>query len=259
MNELIKKITAMNILIAAVLCLGGPASASEFNLSSVSADNLRGTEFKAAPVPLPRVHKAAPNELIGIGLSIRIPFKVINKAMLTEKRLSLINPAAPALERSGEMLKVVNIRLNINGIIIKPVITLKPYLEDKDKLAVKVQRVQLHASGSPTPGSIGLPAALPTPDTGPGFNTENTMADVMGIITDAIREAINESLAANHSSLSADDLIVSRYDKAAWTLHSVISTAVLKRVLPENLVGEVHLTGFRFDDSSLIVELTTGN
>ncbi len=255
MNKLIKRIIALNLLAGAVLYAGGAASASEFNLSSVSAAELRGTAFKAAQVPRPGVPKPAAGELVEMGLSIKIPFKAINKVMLMESMLSIIDPAEPVLERSGDLLKVVNIRLDVNGIIIEPVITLKPYLEGKDRLAVRVQRVQMHAAGSPTPGSVGVPVAIPAPATGPDFNMEDTMADIMDLIISGIRRSITESLAASQSTLTSRDLINSNYDKTAWTLHTVIAPSVLKRFLPEGMVGDIHMTGFSFNNNALLLKL----
>jgi len=251
MNNLIKKVAAIIILIAAALSLGKSASASEFKLPSMSEAELRGTEFKAVPVP--HVSGAARDEFIGTDLSIRIPFKFINKVMLLQDGLSIIDPSAPVLERSGELIKVVNFRLDIKGIRTEPVITLKPWLEGKDRLAVKVMRVRLHAAASPTPGASGDLVSLPRPDNGEEFNLENTVSDIMGIITDGIKDAISESLAAQHSSLRAADMINSEYDKAAWTLHTVVSPAVLNRLMPEGMVGEIHMNGFSFDDSALFI------
>ncbi len=252
MNDPIKKAAAVIILITVALCFVRPAPASEFNLTSISAADLRATEFKAA-VPAPHVPGASRDEFIGTDLSIRIPFKFINKVMLLQDGLSIIDPAAPTLERSGEAIKVVNFRLNIKGIIMEPVVTLKPWLEGKDKLAVKIMGVRLHASASPTPGASGDLVSLPQPDNGEEFNLESMVSDIMGIITDGIRDAISESLAANHSSLRAADMISSEYDKAAWTLHTVISPAVFNRAMPDGMVGEVHMNGFSFDDSALFI------
>ena len=265
MNELIKKTITMNILIAAVLSLGGPASASEFNLSSVSADNLRGIEFKAMPVPLPRVPKAALDELMEMNLSIRIPFKAINKAMLLEDQLSIINLAAPVLQRYGDLLQVFNIRLKINGITMEPVITLKPYFEAKNKIAIRIQRVQLHAAGAPTPGSSGIPVAVPAPDTGSDFNTEEMVAGVVGLLTGSITDALNEKLIASQSPLRAADIIVFEYNKTDWTLHVGVSASAIKHYVSKTLFDskklfkDIYMTGFSFTDSAIVIELATEN
>ncbi|MCX5791520.1 MAG: hypothetical protein NTY45_04770 [Elusimicrobia bacterium] len=252
MNRLNKTIIGLTLLIAAVLYSGATASASGFNLTSVSAANVGAGIYKTAA---PRPSAPAADELIGTDLTIKVPFMLINKLMLTVDCLSIVEPGRPTLERSGKLLKVVNLRLDVNGIIIEPVITLKPYLEGRDKLAVRVEHVQMHAGAAPTPGASGIPSAIPTPDNGSVFNIEDTMADVMGIITKGIRDAINEKLQESHSDLTSAEIIASKYDKAAWTLHAVISPAVLKNYLSDSLVGEVHMTGFGFNDSAILIKL----
>ena len=127
MKDPIRKAAAIIILLAYAPAFGRPAAASGFNLPSMSAADLSGTEFKAA-LPAPHVARASRDEFIGTDLSIRIPFKFINKVMLLQKGLSIMDPAAPVLERSGELIKIVNFSLDVNGIMTEPVITLKPWL-----------------------------------------------------------------------------------------------------------------------------------
>jgi len=262
MKNPIKKVITMNLLAASVLFLGGRASASDFNLSSISAADLRGTEFKAAPVARPQAPVSDSDDYIGLDLSIRVPFKALKKVMgmvaASDKDFSIIDPAAPVLERSGEFLKVENIRVNVNGIVVEPIVTLKPYFEGKDKIAIRVQRVQLHASMAPTPGHTGTPVALPNTDPGqPEFNKEDMMSDIMGIITKGITDALDQSLIENQSPLRAKDMLVFKYDKMAWTLHTTVSAAALKRYLPAGLVGDVHMTGIGLSDSAFTVKFET--
>ncbi|MEI7529410.1 MAG: hypothetical protein WCK76_10750 [Elusimicrobiota bacterium] len=253
MNKLIKRIIGINILLAAAICSGGQAPAYAFGLAGVSAADLSAGAYKAAAVPRPSAPAA--DELIGTDLDIRVPFMLINRLMRTVDCLSIIDPAKPTLERAGKLIKVVNIRLDVNGIILEPVITLKPYLEGRDKLAVRVEHVQMHAGAVPTPGASGIATAIPTPDNGTIFNIEDTMVEVMGIITKGIRDAINEKLQESHSDLTSGEIITSKYDKAAWTLHAVISPSVLKRYLSDRVVGEVHMTAFGFNDSALLIKI----
>ena len=249
----------MNILIAASLFLGRQASASDFNLSEISAADLRGTEFKAAPVARPQAPVYDPDEFIGLDLSIRVPFKALKKVMAmiaaSDKDFSIIDPAAPVLERSGEFFKVENIRINVNGIVVEPVVMLKAYFEGKDKIAFRVQHVQVHASMAPTPGHTGTPVAIPNVDPGqPEFNKEDMMNDVVGIITKGITDALDQSLIENQSPLRAKDMLVFKYDKAAWTLHAAVSAAALKRYLPDGLVGDVHMTGVSLSDNAFVIK-----
>ena len=263
MKKLIKKTIAASVLLAVAFSLGRSASASDFNLSSLSAGDLRGMEFKTAPVSRPLAPKTDPDEFVGIDLSVRVPFKVIKKAVVmmaaSNKDLSIIDPAAPVLERSGESLKVVNIRLNLNGIIIEPVVTLKPYFEGKDKFAILVQRVQLHASMAPSLSrkSKSGPVAVSASAAEPEFNKEDMMADIINFLTGSLLNAFNASLIENQSPLKASDIVGFKYDKAAWTLHTVVSTAALKRYLPEGLAGDVHMTGFSLSDNAINIKFET--
>lgn len=260
MKKMIKRTIAINLALTAMLAFGNQVSASEFNLDSVTAAGLRGTEFKAAPVAKPRPPKADADDMIGMDLAIRVPYKALKKVMVmvaaSNKKLSIVDPAKPVLERSGDLLKVVNIRVKVGGIVIEPVVTLKPYLEGRDKLAIRVQRVQLHASAAPTPGQTGTPVAIPAPAAAnePEFNKEDLVAEVMAIITDGILDSLNESLTANQSPLRARDILTFKYDKAGWTLHAAVSTAALKRYLDESLYGDVHMTGFTLGDTAIAIK-----
>ena len=53
-------------------------------------------------------------------------------------------------------------------------------------------------------------------------------------------------------------MISSEYDKAAWTLHAKVSPAVLKRFLDDSVVGEIHMTGFTFNNDALLIKFGAG-
>ena len=262
MKNPIKKAIAANLLAASALFLSGLATASEFNLSSISAADLRGTEFKAASVARPQAPVSDADDSIGLDLSIRVPFKALKKVMLmvaaSDKDFSIIDPAAPVIERSGEFLKVENIRANVGGIIVEPVVMLKAYFEGRDKVAIRVQHVQVHTEMAPTPGHTGTPVAIPNVDPGqPEFNKEDMMADIVGIITKGITDSLDQSLIENQSPLRAKDMLVFKYDKKAWTLHTTVSAAALKRYLPAGLVGDVHMTGVSVGDTAIAIKFET--
>lgn len=253
-----KKITFKIMAFAAVLGLGGSALASEFDLSGLNADGVRGSGFKAAPVSAPDA-----DDTIGIDAAIRIPYKTIKKGMvmmtMANKQISIIDAADPIMARSGEFMKILNIRVNLNGIIVDPIITLKPYLEGRDKIAIKIQKIQLHVSMQPTPVRSSAQAPVPAPVRGTeeDFNKEQMMADVMKAMTDGITGAINDELIANASPLRAADIINFKYDKAAWILHTRISTSAIKRYLPGGYMGDLHLTGLAFNDSAISLKFQT--
>ena len=83
------------------------------------------------------------------------------------------------------------------------------------------------------------------------------MADVMKAMTDGITGAINDELAANGSPLRAADIVNFKYDKAAWILHTRISTSAIKRYLPGGYMGDLHLTALAFNDSAISLKFKT--
>ncbi len=253
-----KKITFKVMALVAALGCGGSALASEFDLQGLDSDGIRGIGMKVAPVTAPDT-----DDTIGIDAAIRIPYKTIKKGMImmtmANRQISIIDGAEPIMLRSGEFMKILNIRVNLNGILVEPVITLKPYLEGRDKLAIKIQRIQLHVSMSPTPGRSSAQAPIPAPVQGAesDFNKEQMMADVMKAMTDGITGAINDELAANGSPLRAADIVNFKYDKAAWVLHTRISTSAIKRYLPGGYMGDLHLTALAFNDSAISLKFKT--
>jgi hypothetical protein len=264
MKNLLKKIISVNAaLIAAGLSLGQLASASDFDLSSVSATDLRAAEYKAAPVAKPRKEVQAGDDLVGLDVSIRVPFKAILKAVTdmtaTDKTVAVIDPAAPLLVRSGEFLILKNLRLDVGGIMMEPVVTLKPYLEATDKLAIRIQKVQLHASMAPTPGAGGTAerVGLPGTDDGAEFSQEQMMSDVADVITKSLLASLDEVIAKENRPYKAKDVLSFKYDKAAWTLRAAVSAKFLQYYLPANLVGDIHLTGFGFNDSAIALKFAT--
>jgi hypothetical protein len=256
-----KNITFKVMALAAALCCGGNAMASDFGLQGLDADGVRGMQgMKAAPVS-----GADADDTIGVDAAIRIPYKTMKKGMLlmteANRQITIIDGAAPILVRSGEFMQILNIRVNLNGIIAEPVITLKPYLEGRDKLAIKIQKIQLHISMAPTPGrsSAQTPIAAPVAGAEADFDKEQMMADVMKAMTDGITGALNESLVANASPLRAADIVNFKYDKAAWILHTRVSTAAIKRYLPGGFMGDLHLIGLTFNDKAISLKFKTDN
>ncbi len=246
-----------NILLTLIAAsvLAGPAAASGFNLDSLSLDEVRAS---AAGFAVPELRApAAPAEeddAIGIDATVRIPFKALKKAVTqvaaSEKRLTIVDPSAPVISKAGDFLKLSNIRLDINGIIAEPTLTLKPWFEGKDKLALRIQRIQLHASMMPDKSRAAAQ---------PQLSQEDLMEQAMAVMTKGIISALNARFAKQQIPLKAEDILIFKYDKAAWTLHTTISAKFVQSYLPHGLVGDIHLTGFSFDDSGIAVKFGTAN
>ena len=238
------KKTLFNLIALALLA----APAAAFELDGVSAADIRATQTDfRGPVP------AAPaaDDLIGMDLRVRVPFSTVKKGVelvaKSEKRLTILDQAAPVMFKSGEFLKISNIQVDQGGIVVLPTLTLKPYLEGRDKLAIRVQRIALHASMEPSVKSAPAPAV----------DQEQIMTQVMDVLIKGTYSAVNEFLRKKQIPMKAEDVIRLRYDKAAWTLHGQISPKILGQFVPAGLFAEPHLTGFSFNDKGLVITVQT--
>jgi len=250
-NIHMKNITLKILACAALLSSGTFAAAAGFELDSTRRADLG---FSPAAFPAPVMEKSAvEDDMVSIVIGAKVPFATLKTAAemiaVSERRLTIIDPSAPVVVRAGEFLKIVNLKVDINGITAIPTLTLKPYLEGTDRLAIRIERVQFHASMEP-----GKKAR----QTGEEFNTEDMVEDVMNVMIDGIMKALDARFAAGTIPLKASEIITMSYDKAAWTLHTVVSTKFLKRYLPQAIFGkQIHLTKFSFDDTSIGLKLQT--
>lgn len=239
-----KKLT-LNLIALALLA----GNAAAFDLAGLGADDIRAAQadFRTPVVQAQRV-----DDLIGIDMNIRIPFATIKngveKVAASEKRLTIIDKNAAVAFKYGEFMRVSNIKIDQGGIIVIPTLTLKPYFVGTDKLAIRVQRIQLHASMEPSVKAA--PAAV---------SEEEIMVQVMDVLIKGTYSAVNDFLREKKIPMKAEDVIKLRYDKAAWTLHAQVSSKVMNHFIPGGLVGELHLTGFSFNDKGLVLNIQTPN
>lgn len=244
-----KNNTFKMMITAAALLLCGGAKASEFDLAGLDLADVRAIQADVkAPAPKP-----VADELIGVDMNIRVPYKTLKRATLmvaaSEKRLTIINKDAPVVFKSGEFLKISNIHINANGIEVIPTLTLKPYLEAKDRLAVRVQRIQLHASMEPSVKAAPMPV----------INQEEIMVQVMDVMIKGVYSALNDFLKKKQIPMKAEDVVKMQYNKADWTLRATVSSKIIGQFVPPGLLGELHLTGFAFNDSGLVLNIQTPN
>jgi len=249
-----KKLTFL-IAITALLG-GGVARAGDFDLSGLDAGDVRSAQYDfRAPAPLADVSEKAAqtgSDLLGLDVNIRVPYKLMKNAVTamaaTERRLTIIDRNAAVVFKYGEFLRISNLKIDQGGIIIIPTLTLKPYFNGTDKLAVRVQRIQLHASMEPS-----VKAAPPQID------QEQIMVQVMDVLIKGVYSALDAKLKAKNIPLKAQDVVALRYDKASWTLHAQLSSRIMGHFIPAGLIGDLHLTGFSFSDSGLAIKLQTAN
>lgn len=240
------KKTLFNLIALALLA----APAAAFDLDGVSAADIRASQADfRGPVP------AAPaaEETIGMDLNVRIPFATVKKGVemvaKSEKRLTIVDPAAPVMFKSGEFVRVSNLKIDQGGIIVIPTLTLKPYFVGTDKVAIRVQRVALHASMEP---SVKAAAA-------PQISEDQIMEQVMDVIIKGTYSAVNDFLKKKQIPMKAEEVVKLRYDKAAWTLHAQVSSKIMGQFIPAGLVGDLHLTGFGFNDKGFVITVQTPN
>lgn len=243
-----KKITFKMIALAAVLSCG---SAQAFDLSGLNASDIRSaqTDFRA---PAPAQQTIAGDDLIGMDMNIRIPYATVKngveKVAASEPRLTIIDKNAAVAFKYGEFLRVSNLKIDQGGIIVIPTLTLKPYFVGTDKFAIRVQRIQVHASMEPS-----VKAAAPA------INEEEVMAQMMDVLIKGTYSAVNDFLREKKIPMKAEDVIKLRYDKAAWTLHAQVSSKIMGQFIPAGLMGELHLTGFSFNEKGLNLQISTAN
>lgn len=240
-----KKLTLKIIALAAILSAG---NAQAFDLSGFSAADVRASQ---ADLRTPAVRAESADDFIGVDLNVRVPFGVFKKAvnLVAEKepRLTILDQNAPVAFKYGEYLRLTNLQFNQGGIIVQPTLTLKPYLAATDKLAIRIQRVQMHAVMEPSV------KAAPQPQ----ISEEQVMEQVMDVVIKGVYTAVNDFLKKKELPMKAEDVVTMNYDKAAWTLYAKVSSKGIHQLIHTNLMGELHLTGFGFNEKGLVITVQT--
>ena len=229
------------------------ASSAENNsaLNSISASQLESMEIAIEDVSLPAPAYAfipdlkAPLITPALDLSVKLPFDMINERIAEVKEVSLINPARPILKSGGDYLVLNNIVINVNGILVEPVILIKPWFEGNNKLAIKVLKIDIDVI-------IGPKAAFPAV-----INKDEVMSYVIDMLTNSITENMEKALIINKVPLKAQDILVFSYDKKSWTLRADLSPNFIAPLLP-GLIDNVNLTAFGFDDEGFIMSVNSG-
>ena len=137
----------MKKLILAVITaanLSAAVFAGDFNLDSVSAADLKGSqELQAVPVPVQP-------ELLGmekspnlpspfLDMTIKLPFSSLSSrlAELPGIKMRPVTAGAPVLFRKGDQIVFGNVTVDYNGIEAEPTIIIKPFFEGENRLAIR--------------------------------------------------------------------------------------------------------------------------
>jgi len=208
-------------------------------------------------LPIP---KPALEETVGIDLKMSVPFNVIKKAFLKaaqtreEIKLNLIEEQKPVIVRSENSLIIKNIIADIGGIIAKPVVTIEPFLESDNVIAVKIKRIKLRVSMSPSKSIANFSA---------NFSEEQLMKQMMNAMAKGIINALDDNFRRRNIPLRADDVINFSYNETEWILRIAIASDFLEQYLfakdyfIAGLIGDLHLVDFSFNDTAILINLKT--
>ena len=121
--------------------LNSMAASQPENMEEISPESMDGIGLEGVLLPSPAYAfipgSKAPLITPALDLSIKLPFDMINERIAEVKEVTIINPAQPILKRSGDHLVLGNISININGMEVEPTVSIKPWFEGNNKLAIK--------------------------------------------------------------------------------------------------------------------------
>ena len=86
---------------------------------------------------------------------------------------------------------------------------------------------------------------------------EDLMEKVMDVMISGVYGAVNTKLKEINVPMKAEKVITMKYDKAAWILHSTVSSAVVQYLIPAGIIGDLHLTGFAVTSTGMNVTVQT--
>jgi hypothetical protein len=91
------------------------------------------------------------------------------------------------------------------------------------------------------------------------ISEEQVMTQVMDVLIQGVYSAVNDFLKKKQIPMKAQDVVKMNYDKTAWVLHAQVSSKIMNQFVPGGLVGELHVTGFSFNDKGLALKIQTNN
>jgi hypothetical protein len=231
--------------------LAASASAQEFDLNALNASDMKAQAAVEMDAPAPQALDAlskAPNMAApALDMTIKLPFKALSQrvAELPQAKITPIDPSAPILFRQGDHITFSNVDVDYNGVTAEPTILIKPFFEGDNKLAIKVMKVEADIAFGPK--AIGG-----------GLDKDGLMQMVMDKLTTGMLQSMDEAFAANKVPMRAKDVLVFSYDRKSWTLHASVNPGFIAPLLP-NLITNVTLSNFTFDDSGFALSVRTGS
>ncbi len=215
-------------------------------LQSMDMDNAIAIEDVSLPNPAYAIAARSKSPVISpaLDLSVKIPFAMIRQSMTEGEDVSLVDSSKPILKREGNHLILSNIKVNISGVGVKPIIFIKPWFESKNNLAIKFLKLDFDFG-------LGLKAGFPI------FGKDEAMSYLANLVTERITESVNEAFIENEVPLKSEDVFIFSYDPEAWILRVSISPDFVAPLLP-GLIDNISLTAFDFDDKNFIMGVNSG-
>ncbi|MEW5950705.1 MAG: hypothetical protein AB1637_02290 [Elusimicrobiota bacterium] len=222
-----------------------------YDFENITMAEIRaGAENFKAPVPQNPVTE---DDEITADLSMRVPFAAVKKLFVSmsasDGRIKLIDDVAPILYSDGKTLTVKNLKLNINGIMAEPVLSLKPYMEAKNKMALKIEKVKFHVLMLPDRSRAASNSQ---------FQIEDAMDQVMSILISEINKTLDDKFKKDGLPLKAKDVVSMKYYKNEWILRASVSGKFVNAYVPASILSEPYLAGFSFDSGAFYVKIKSG-
>lgn len=239
----------------AAAALNTAALAGDFDLTSLGLSDLKPAAsqetIQAVPVSMPGAFAGmtkSPNmPAPALDMTLKLPFKALSSriASLPMAQIKAIDASAPILFRQGDHIAFSNVTVAYNGMEVEPTILIKPMFEGRNKLAIKVMRVEADMSFGPKAAGAQL-------------DKDGLMELVMNKLTTGMLASMDEAFIKNKVPLKAKDVLAFTYDRRSWTLRATVSPNFIAPLLP-NLISNVSLTSFSFDDSGFALSVQSGS
>jgi hypothetical protein len=183
-----------------------------------------------------------------LDMTVKLPFRALSERVtsLPQVKMQAIDPSAPILFRQGDHIAFSNVSVNYNGMIVDPTILIKPFFEGRNRLAIKVMKVEADIEMGPR-----------APFTQP-LDKDGLMQMVMDNLTKGMLQSMDEAFAKNRVQLRASDVLSFAYDRKSWTLHAAVKPGFVAPLLP-GLITDVSLSNFTFDDQGFALSVQTGS
>jgi|GEM_PF-869672 len=177
--------------------------------------------------------------------NIRLSYKFLSDSISGVDLISKADRSAPLFYKQGSNIVFKNAKINYFGIKLEPVITLRPYLEAKNRLAIKCVNIDSHLSMAPTRGGNANSGA------------DDLMQMLVTNIMSGVNESINKAFSVNKVPLKAEDILAFSYDKDTWVIHIALKPNFIAPMM-KGLFTSLSLDSFSFGADGIQLGCSAG-